>query len=85
MSVVGVEIIAQLWVYKTQGISVFNRNLSLNEKPLISNDTRQKLSPIFGYTLRPGWKPSDYITDLEEVLDNIGGRFTSRLLVNSSK
>jgi hypothetical protein len=72
VSVIGIEIIAQLWVYSTQDIFILNRNISLNEKSELPNDTRQKLSPIFGYTLRPDWKASDYVVELDDVLDNIG-------------
>jgi hypothetical protein len=70
------ETAGQVWVYATAGMLPALRDapVASDEPKQYLADTRQKLSPIFGYGLRPGWSVVENTPDLARSLELIGER-----------
>ena len=73
-SLIFFEFLGQIWIYKNNGFFPFFKHSDTPENLINSEDTRQKLSPIFGYSYRPGWRPSDGLDDFKknEIYKQLG-------------
>ena len=65
-SLIFFEFLGQIWIYKNNGFFPFFKHSDTPENLIYSEDTRQKLSPIFGYSLRPGWRATDGLDDFQK-------------------
>lgn len=78
LSILITEAVSTAYVGFTQGFIPISRLFtSIADEDAKANeitDTRQKLSPIYGYGLRPGWRPKDVIDDQNRqlILEMIG-------------
>lgn len=67
------ELGAQAWVYYSNGKWIFEQETQATVAAVSHNSaTRQKLSPIFGYSMRPGWRSDSNITNVGALLELIG-------------